>query len=123
MVRPTNTGPKGEINVIDWAQAQWEDPKLEVTIQWIKADQTSSLRTDLGELADTKEGLALISRQKHLVIINNKLYMRATPPSDVTETKLFIVPRAYQRRAIDGYHQDASHQGQNHTLSLAAERF
>ena len=25
MVRPanTNTGPKGEINVVDWAQAQW----------------------------------------------------------------------------------------------------
>ena len=104
MVRLTNTGPKGEINVVDWAQAQWEDPELEVTIQWIKADQTSSLRTDLGELDDTKEGLALISRQKHLVIINNKLYVRTTPPSHVTETKLFVVPRAYQKRAIDGCH-------------------
>ena len=28
----TNTGPKGEINVVDWAQAQWEDPELEITI-------------------------------------------------------------------------------------------
>ena len=44
------------------------------------------------------------------------------PPGDATETKLFI-PRAYQRRAIDGCHQDASHQQQNRTLSLAAERF
>ena len=41
----------------------------------------------------------------------------------MTETKLFIVPRAYQRRAIDGCHRDAGHQGQNHTLSLAVERF
>ena len=65
--------------MVVWAQAQWEDPKLEITIQWIKADQTSSLRTYLGKLANTKEGLALISRQKHLVIINNKLYVRATP--------------------------------------------
>ena len=56
----TNTGPKGEINVVDWAQAQWEDPELEIAIQWIKADQ-ASLRTNLGELADTKDGLALIS--------------------------------------------------------------
>ena len=29
-VRPTNTGPKGKINVVDWAQAQHEDPELEV---------------------------------------------------------------------------------------------
>ena len=29
----TNTGPKGEINVVDWAKAQWEDPELEITIQ------------------------------------------------------------------------------------------
>ena len=49
--------------------------------------------------------------------------MRATPPGDVTETKLFIIPKAYWRRAIDGCHWDASHQGQNRTLSLAAERF
>ena len=87
--------------MVDWAQAQWEDPELEITIQWIKADQASSLGTDLGELANTKDGLALISQQKHLVIINNKLYMRATLPGDVTETKLFVIPRAYQRRAID----------------------
>ena len=125
VVRPTitNTGPKGKINVVDWAQAQWEDPELEITIWWIKADWASSLRTDLGELADTKDGLALISWQKHLIIINNKLYMRATPPGNVTETKLFLVPRAYQRRAIDGCNQDGGHQGQNHKLSLAAERF
>ena len=34
VARPTNsnTGPKGEINVVDWAQAQCEDPELEITI-------------------------------------------------------------------------------------------
>ena len=49
--------------------------------------------------------------------------MGATPPGNVTETKLFIIQRAYQRRSIDGCHWNAGHQGQNHTLSLAAERF
>ena len=49
--------------------------------------------------------------------------MRAIPPGDAMETKLFIIPRVYQRRAIDGCHQDAGHQGQNRMLSLAAERF
>ena len=121
-VRLTNNGPKGKINMVDWAQAQCEDLELEIAITWIKMDQASSLRVALGNLADTKDGLALISRQKHLVIIN-KLYVRATPPGDVMETKLFVVPRAYRRKAIDGCHQDAGHQGQNHTLSLAAERF
>ena len=56
-IRPTNTGPKGEINVVDWDQAQCEDPELEITIRWI----VSSLRTTLGDLADTKDGLALIN--------------------------------------------------------------
>ena len=34
VARPTNTntGPKGEINVVGWAQAQQEDPELEITI-------------------------------------------------------------------------------------------
>ena len=50
--------PRGKINVVDWAQAQWEDPELEIAIWWIKADQASSLRTDLGELADTKDGIS-----------------------------------------------------------------
>ena len=58
-----NTGPKGEINVIDWAQAQRDNPELEIAIQWIKTDWSASLRTALGELliADTKDGMALIS--------------------------------------------------------------
>ena len=123
VVRLTNNGPKGEINMVDWAQAQHEYLELEIAIRWIKMDQASSLRVALGDLADTKDGLALISRQKHLVIINNKSYVRATPPGDAMETKLFVVPRTYRRKAIDGCHQDAGHQGQNHTLSLAAERF
>ena len=57
----TNTGPKGEINVVDWAQAQQEDLELEIAIQWIKADQSASLRTALSKLANTKDGMALIS--------------------------------------------------------------
>ena len=68
--------------------------------------------------------MASISQQKHLVIINNKLYVRTIPPGDATETKLFCHPqRPIKWRAIDGCHRDASHQGQNRTLSLAAERF
>ena len=54
-------------------------------------DQASSLRTDLGELANTKDGLALISQQKHLVIINNKLYVRAKPPGNAMETKSYTI--------------------------------
>ena len=73
----TNTGPKGEINVVDWAQAQREDPELEIAIQWIKADRSVSLRTALSELANTKGGMALISQQKHPVIINNRQYHQA----------------------------------------------
>ena len=122
--RPSmNTGPKGEINVVDWAQTQKEDPELDIAIRWIKTDCTSSLRTELGDITNSKEGLALTSRQKHLVIINSNLYVRATPPGDANETMLCVVRRAHKRKAIDSCHCDAGHQRQNCTLSLAAERF
>ena len=121
-LRPSNTGSKGEINVVGWAQAQQEDPELDIALHWLMMDQMSSLQMSLGKLADSKDGFALISRQEHLVKINNKLYVRATPPGDATETKLFMVPKSYRRRAIDGLHQDGGHQGQNRTLPLATER-
>ena len=47
VVRLTNNGPKGKINVVDWAQAQHEDPELEIAIRWIKTDWASSLRVAL----------------------------------------------------------------------------
>ena len=53
VVRLTNNGPKGEINMVDWAQAQHEDLELEIVIRWIKRDWASSLRVTLGDLADT----------------------------------------------------------------------
>ena len=37
--------------------------------------------------------------------------------------KQFVVPRAHRRMAIDGCHQDASHQGKKRTESLISDQF
>lgn len=63
----TNMGPKGEINIVDWAQTQREDPELDIAIRWIKTDHTFSLRSELGDLTNSKEGLVIINRQKQVV--------------------------------------------------------
>ena len=36
---------------------------------------------------------------------------------------LFIVPKAHQTATLNGCHQDAGHQGHDHTLSLLQEHF
>ena len=75
----------------------------------------------LGNDVDTPEGKAFISRQKGMVIMNNKLYLKVTPKGKASETLVFVVPRVHHHKAIDGYHWDCGHQGQNCTATLVIE--
>ena len=45
------------------------------------------------------------------------------PTGENEDLLLFMVPKAHQTAALDGYHQDAGHQGHDHTLSLLQECF
>ena len=59
--------------VIDWVEAQNEDPVIKKTIEWIQLGKERSLKYHLGDLASTLEGLGFISRQKSLVLVNSRL--------------------------------------------------
>ena len=82
-----------------------------------------SLKHHLGDLASTSEGLGFISRQKSLVLVNGKLYLKYKLKGEAKTTIVFIVPEAHRRKAIYGCHQDVGHQGQNRTASLLLEQF
>ena len=74
-------------------------------------------------LAFTSEGLGFISRQKSLILVNGKLYLKYKLKGEAETTIVFIIPKAHRRKAIDGCHQDAGHQDQNRTTSLLLEQF
>ena len=59
--------------MIDWVEAQNEDPVIQKTIKWIHSGKEKSLKYYLGDYVSTPEGLGFISRQKFLVLVNGKL--------------------------------------------------
>ena len=115
--------PKEEMHVINWLKAQNEDPVIRGAIEWMQSGKEKSLKHHLGTLASTPEGLGFISRQKSLVLVNSKLYLKCKLKGEAETTIVFIIPKAHRRKTIDGCHRDTGHQGQNRTASLLLERF
>ena len=96
--------PKEEMHVINWLKAQNEDPVIRGAIEWMQSGKEKSLKHHLGSLASTSEGLGFISRQKSLVLVNGKLYLKCKLKGEAETTVIFIVPKAHRRKAIDGCH-------------------
>ena len=55
--------------------------------------------------------------------LQNTLHLCSTPKGENENVLLFVVPRAHRVAALKGCHQDAGHQGHDHTLSLLQECF
>ena len=68
--------PKEEMHVINWLKAQNEDPVIRGAIEWMQSRKEKSLKHHLGSLVSTPEGLGFISRQKSLILVNGKLYLK-----------------------------------------------
>ena len=109
------------MHVINWLEAQNKDPVIRGAIKWMQSGKEKSLKHHLGDLASTPEGLGFISRQKSLVLVNGKLYLKCKLKGEAETTVVFIIPKAHRRKAINGCHQDVGHQGQNRTASLLLE--
>ena len=96
--------PKEEMHVIDWLKAQNKDPVIWGAIEWMQLGKEKSLKHHFGTLASTPEGLGFISRQKSLVLVNGKLYLKCKLKGEANTTIVFIIPKAHRRKAIDGCH-------------------
>ena len=55
--------------------------------------------------------------------LQNALYLHSMPKGENKDLLLFVVLRAHQVTTLNGCHQDARHQGCDHTLSLLQECF
>ena len=112
-----------EIHVTNWAAAQKEDPELDAVLQWLESKKKTDLRTLLRECIMSEEGWMVWTNCQNFTTFQGTLYLHSTPNGENEDLLLFIVPKAHQTATLNGCHQDAGHQGCDHTLSLLQECF
>ena len=116
----------------EWKVEQFNDPALMIIKHWLinkrarktedpdsKADLSRQLREHLPE----DEANAYLRQAGNFKMKQGLLYHEGERQLDDARTPQFVVPKAYRKRALDGCHRDAGHQGQTRTLSLLQDRF
>ena len=111
------------MHVMDWAKTQREDPVLNAVLDWLEAQKKMDPKTLLGEHASSVDGQLVWRNRQNFVIHQNTLYLCMTPKGESEDLMLFMVPRVHWVVTLNGCHQDAGHQGHDHTLSLLQECF
>ena len=121
-----------QMHVMDWAEAQCEDPEIKATMDWCHLnkrkseswrEQLAKLRFRLGTKKNTPEGRSILQNADKLTLSGGLSYYRHKPKYQIEEVKCFVVPRAHRRTAIDGCHHDAGHQGKKRTENLISDQF
>ena len=102
-----------QMHVMDWVEAQCEDPEIEAAMDWCRLDRKKSepwtkqlmkLKSRLGSRKNTPVGKSILRNADQLTPCGGLLYHRYMPKYQVEEVKCFVVPRAHRRTAIDGCH-------------------
>ena len=115
-----------QMHVMDWAEAQREDPEIKATMDWCHlnkkksepwTEQMAKLKSRLGTKKNTPEGRSILRNADKITLSGGLLYYRYKPKYQIEEVKHFAVPRAHRRTAIDGCHHDTGHQGKKRTES------
>ena len=111
------------MHVTNWASCQREDPELDAVLHWLEAKKKTDLRTHLGEHASSEEGQIVCRNHQKFMVLQDALYLCFTPKGKSEDLLLFVVLKAHWTATLNGCHQDAGHQGHDHTLSLLQECF
>ena len=106
-----------EMHVTNWAAALKEDPELDAVLQWLGSRKKADLRTLLRECIMSEEGQMVWRNCQNFTSLWGTLYFHSTPKGENEDLLLFIVPKVHQTATLNGCHQDAGHQGCDHTLS------
>ena len=80
--------PSTPMHIVDWAQAQQEDPMLEATLEWCLnyekkgtpwAQQLEKLNAHLGSLKNQPEGKCIVRNTDKLTLLGGMLYYQHSP--------------------------------------------
>ena len=121
-----------QMHVMDWAEAQQEDPEMEASMDWYCLNKKKSepwirqftkLKSRLGFHKNTPAGKSLLRNGDKLTLSGGLLYYQHKPKYQLEEVKQFVVLLAHRRMTIDGFHGDASPQGMKRMESLISDQF
>ena len=110
-----------KMHVTNWVAAQKEDPKLYTVLQQLESKKKTDLRTLLREHASSKEGQMVWRNHQNFTTLQGTLYLQSTPKGENEDLLLLMVLKTHWTATLNGCHQDAGHQGHDHTLSLLQE--
>ena len=109
-------------NVTDWKLEQKEDPILYQVVKHLRVP-CEMFRAALHKVLDKKATAAHVKAKEQLLIKNDLLY-RKTQQGQADEIVFqFVVPQRHQSTTLDGYYQEAAHQGQCCSTTLMQEHF
>ena len=101
-----------------WCHAQAKDPIINQIIGELKQKTLGKLKLSMGMPSELK---ALIRNRKQLLLKQGVLYRKSQV--DTRTKHQLVVPQAYRQRAIEGYHDQVGHLGQDRVLDLLRDWF
>ena len=118
------------MHVVDWGEVQEAETVFATCRKWLCTHKDSPfpkkdtlLKRYLGDNMDTEVGCTLFHACHSLVLSKGLLYASMMPKGEVEGILSFVVPTGQCRAALNGFHHDAGHQGQQRTLALMQEWF
>ena len=109
-------------NVMDWKQEQKEDPVLYQVAKHLRVPH-KTFKAALHKVLDKKATAAYVKVKEQLLIKNGLLYCKTQQGQADEIVFQFVVPQRHQGTTLDGYHQEAAHQGQCRSTTLMQECF
>ena len=109
----------------DWYRAQLMDRVIPYVLDWLRLPKNNRvklkdfLRGKVFEADCRAYGL----RERDFEKRNHLLFIKMTPPENVSMIPVFVVLVNRRQVAIDMCHRNARHQGRDRTLSLLKGRF
>ena len=68
-----------QMHVMDWAEAQQEDPVLSAVLDWLRALKKMDLKALLANHASSEEGWLILWNYQNFTIYQGALYLHSMP--------------------------------------------
>ena len=109
----------------EWHQAQLLDPVIPHVLDWLRLPRNNQvkLKDFLQGKASEADCRAYSLREKEFEKRDHLLFIKMTPPRNVSTIPVFVVLVNKRQVAIDMCHWNAGHQGRDRTLSLMKRWF
>lgn len=108
------------LSLEDLLSCQKSDPVISRVISYVDRKRRPSRRERCGESQQT---LRVLKQWDKLTLLNGVLYRVTRDPLTKRKRFQFVVPESLKSVVLAGVHDNAGHQGQPRTLSLARQRF